>query len=430
MEKIAEDESALPEVDDRKAQRLGCGSAPPPAELDSSTWDEIFADDEAKDPPKQESSSILTLSDVFGKVRIGDQELKSIDPIMNSLWLCLINLRTGSDANSLPRPEKFRYTSRPLNWHNICDRQAAFARAVSGLPAKRTSRAQAWRNLSASLKQSCDWTSDEQEVASGLIALFVPPKLQEWRVGVVLSVWRYTAHKQKKTGAKPCTLPVKREVARYVRIAEMSPVPSAEEGMYGSTCTSTTMVCEVASIGLFLSVEDVNRGIDGLQVKLSKKSMEAVEKAHQWTDWPASLQACRAANGRGKQTKRKAGDMEAMDLEVNENNEADADMGTAEVAAEGSQKPEMVGQSQKTVAKKKESKALVKHLHEKTTAELKKSKKTEEIPVPWLFGVLLEVVGNAGLKFNDPWFCSLTLDLFSRKCQKQACAVQGIKLHV
>ena len=292
---------------------------------------------------------------------------------MPLLWQCLVNLRSEADAHILPHPEKVRRTKKKLNWHNISERQASIIRTICGLPAKRTSRAQAWRNLNSSIKKSCSWKERDSELATGLIVLFVPPqsaRAAEWQVGLILTVWRYTAHKQKKTGAKPCTMPIPMQVARYARIAQMHPCSSgSQEGIFEVSAASPTIVCDVGAIAFFLPTTEISQGIDGLRAKLSPKALEAIRLARAFDEWPEELMLCQTLKARS--AKRKAHQkIDDAIIAVADSQEAENDEGendeNAEMGTKGSKgKPE------------KQKKTLLKQLH----AKAKTCKKIEEIPV-------------------------------------------------
>lgn len=159
----------------------------------------------------------VTLAAVFSSLGLAEEKLQTIDPVLPSLWRCLMNLRIPADAPWLPRPESFRVSRKELNWHQRAEQEAARIRAVTGLSAKRTSRAAAWRNMAASFKKSialmeADGTSRTEEVATGAVALFVPTYANEFKIGMVMAVWRYSALKNKRWGAKPATMPVVRDM--------------------------------------------------------------------------------------------------------------------------------------------------------------------------------------------------------------------------
>ena len=294
-------------------QRLGCAKSTktlPPARLDTEDWDAVNRRDVAGEKEAEAygaNSKLLTLSDVWARVRLGDLELNKIEPVLKPLWQCLLNLRASADQHVLPCPQKFRVTNRKLNWYNMCERQAACIRAAHGMPAKRTSRQQAWRALSASLRTATGWDEEsEADVASGSsVVLFCPPHLKEWQVGQVLSVWRFTAQKNKRGGAKLVSLPVKASTARYLRICQMHPV-DGQEGSFRSGAASKTLICSADRVGLYLHVQSTVRGIDGVIQKLNAKSVEAVEKSRLWNEWPKTLSSGRQSQPKGKAKAAKA----------------------------------------------------------------------------------------------------------------------------
>lgn len=176
-----------------------------PPELDQKILDQLDAivADEAKPSEPKHSQKLLTLSDVLAAVRTGDTEPRNIQLMLSPLWQCLANLREGVDHQWLPRLDKFRRTSKKLNWYNLAEEQVVYVRTITGLPAKRTSRAQAWRDVSAALKSSCNWQDPSSiQVASGGIVLVTSShKRLEWKVAIIHSVWSFTAKKKQREQA-------------------------------------------------------------------------------------------------------------------------------------------------------------------------------------------------------------------------------------
>lgn len=297
-------EAALGSIPEEEAQRLGSGRKLPPPPLDESVW--LLVDEKKEEQTRTSTrmDQILTLSEVFAQVRLGpDVELTRIDPVLKPLWHCLINIRTEADRHALPNPAGFRKTTKPLNWHQSAERQAAHIRAIVGLPAKRCSRAYAWRNLASALKAKCSEEDEgqQEEVAAGTPILFAPPRTKAWRVGMILFVWRWTAKKNQRTGAKPCTMPVRKDVARYIRVCEMRP-DAKNDAVFTCCASSCAVVCDVNRVGLFLHAQDVQRGIEELKIHLTDKSAQAVRQAHAWTEWPEHLMKLddfRSAKGQG-----------------------------------------------------------------------------------------------------------------------------------
>ena len=378
-------------ISESQAQRLGCSksahSLPPPV-LDSDTWNSVLQELEAPDDPAgsaaehkpkvAKTSKMVTLASVFARVRVGDQELKGIEPVIAPLWQCLVNLRAEADGELLPRPEKFRVTRKKLNWFNLAERQAACVRAVVGLPSKRTSRAYAWRNMAASFQQSIEWKDEDKsvEVASGTPVLYVPPHGKQIKLGLVMTVWRYTALKKKKWGAKPCTMAVPKAVARYVRISEMLPVAMQVEGWFRCSSESHTAVCDMNRVILFLKTQDVERSNETLTMRLCAKSLEAYQQSREWKKVPGFEETCEQEkkaqrDQRGKQAKRKAEAMEDPDCLGDEGDPEIAEEIEVEDGKEISEKDQ-----------KKEPKKLLKSLSAKP--DKPKSKKLDEIPVPWI----------------------------------------------
>ena len=378
----------VPEVHDHEVQRLGC-KAPPLKPLDKSSWEELRSGTPSTDASDamHVAHDVVTLAAAFNKVRVGREELPCLDPALEALWCLLVKLRTGCDEHLLPCPEKIRLTKANLNWFNIAQKQAAVLRAIIGLPAKRTSRAAAWRNLAAGLKKDCEWSEDSVEVASGQVVLYVPPRTTTWRVGLVMTVWRYTAKKQQRTGARPVTMPIPLDVARYIRVCEMTPFRE-EEGLWRCKAQNPAVVCDVNRVGLFLQTSEIQPHMDGLQARLTEKSMNAVRKAHLWTDWPDHLKNCNdfrtakeiqtaeTANKRkrpdrpadkGKAKGKSVGGVTIIDDDEDE-----------EVAAEDAEAP-----AAKDAKGDGSSKKLLKSLSTKGTATTKETKQKQEIAVPW-----------------------------------------------
>ena len=261
------EEPALPVINEEHAQRLGTGPQPPPDALDEDCWAFVIGSEEEVDHAKgaadaacgdARAAKVLTLGRALAEARIGG-ELTSVEPVVPWLWLLLVNLRTKADAHALPDPARTRRLRRKLHWHQLALREAALVREMCGAPSKRTSRAAAWRALTASLKAKCEGSdaADVQQVASGMFVLLVPPGYENWCVGCVLSVWRKTAR-----GSKLTHLPTPSEAVRCVRVAKM-------EGTFAAGADSHAMVAAVHRVGLVLQASDVLRGLDGLRCALT-----------------------------------------------------------------------------------------------------------------------------------------------------------------
>ena len=240
--------------------------------------------------------------------------------------------------------------------------------------------------MTAALRKTCEVEGAERqshhevEVSSGMCVLYVPPRAGHWAVGLLLTVWRFTAKRQKRGGARPVTLPIPKQVTRYVRIVQMKehgPVA----GVFRCGAASMTHVCDVERIGIFLKTTSEMSGVDGFQVKLTDRSWEAVQKAHVFDQWPAHLKNCsdfRSARpgvqGRQKQVKRKAGKPNAINV---------PDTSVTILDDDDDDDAEGQGVDPKT----KDCKKLLKSLKAKATEAVepsssgaKKQKKDEEIP--------------------------------------------------
>ena len=392
---LEKDDTGLATLSEQEAQRLGSHKDPkavPSAILEKEIWEQVLAEDNvdgsktstdaAQSANSQKykfaKSRLVTLSSVWKRLRLGDCEFKSIDPVLSTLWHSLCQLRTACDSQTLPRPEKFRVQTRKLHWFNLAERQASCVRAVVGLPSKRTSRAYAWRNMAASFKQSCEWTEGQEvEMATGHVVLYVPPYSEQIKVGMVLTVWRYTALKGKRWGAKPCTMAVSKDVARYARISEMRPVPQELEGWYRCNAESLTAVCDMSRVVLVLKQTDVKRTICQIQVRLCEKSFQAVQEAKTWSaDEIPKAQAFKASKGKqDKQVKRKADAMEDPAPPPGEAAAPDASDAKEAAAPEAAAKPDSLKALKSLVDKKKPE-----------------AKKLAEIPATWIdFCVLRSV---------------------------------------
>jgi len=428
FEGIREDGTCMEELPERQAQRLGCGRKLPPPELDKSTWDEVLDVDDVDDDQTCARSTrmkkLVTLSQVFAEVRLGDGvELTKIEPVLGPLWQCLTNIRTKADHHALPRPYRFRTTKKPLNWYASAQRLAAQVRAICGLPAKRCSRAYAWRNLAASFKKRHGLEDAAAEVCAGTPVLYCPPKDRAWRVGVILTCWRYTAKKGVRSGAKPCTMAIPRDVCRYCRICQMQPDEN-DDSTWRCRASSSTRVCDINRVALFLSAE-AHPSIDGLKLVLSSKSLEAVRHAHLWDEWPAHLrdlddfksarqgpvadlafaakQQCKPVRKRRQRRKQKArkapkvitpakgveiidDDNESADDAHNSVHLADSDMSDAEATGANDQSKASQADQVETVHPVEKGKKTLKSLQKKTKEAVdmqEKPEKSKEILVPW-----------------------------------------------
>ena len=167
------------------------------------------------------------------------------------------------------------------------------------------------------------------------------------------------------------TMPVPLEVTRYIRVAEMFSVQGAE-GVFRACSSSPTRVCHVDRVGLFLHTETTTPGLDGFQATLTSKSLEAVKLAHLWKQWPEHLKNCSDFRSSktfvktGRKGKRKVQNIyHVVDgVTILDDDQDD----------EAPQHPEIPEPQEK-----QQSKKLLKQLHEKAEAAIKKN---EEIPVP------------------------------------------------
>ena len=172
--------------DEMESQRLGSGQLPV---LDQQDWEVLQQDvpdkKRAKVARRDGPLDALTLSGVLAAARVGDADLCSIDPIKPLLLQCLNSLRVPADKHVLDKPWIFRdkEVQRKLNWHQQCEHDAHMVRLVTGLPAKRNSRAACWRNLSASLKKHVGVSEDCGDIVSGMVCLYSPVGFKEFSWG-------------------------------------------------------------------------------------------------------------------------------------------------------------------------------------------------------------------------------------------------------
>lgn len=214
---------------------------------------------------------------------------------------------------------------------------------------------------------------------------------------MILFVWRWTAKKKARTGAKPCAMPVSKDVARYVRVCELRP-DADNDAVFTCCASSSTVVCDVNRVGLFLHTDQFHRGMDGLKIHLSNKSAQAVRQAHLWTDWPEHLMNVddfRSAKGHGvgdladapkhlgglppKKRQRRANkttplpDVQIIDDDIDEDDEK-------KPSGDADAKPSEVEKKSLKPTKNK----LMKKLHQKAADEIGKQKKEKKtILVPW-----------------------------------------------
>ena len=191
------DQDNLPDMDDAEAARLGSGPVPPPPVLDLDSWKAISTPRQADEEGCVEVASVskvLTLSVALSQRRLGGVEIADLDQcedVKGWLWVLLKNLKAKSDERLIPDLLRCRRPPKALNWYQHCEHEAALVRQQFGAPAKRTSRAAAWRALKASLRDACEGTDAcVQELATAMVVLAMPACSAEWRVGLVLSVWR------------------------------------------------------------------------------------------------------------------------------------------------------------------------------------------------------------------------------------------------
>ena len=270
----------------RTNQRMGCGHALPPKELDSATWAQA---EETKDPAASGKSGkataskhtrLLTLRHVFEQARVGDGDLRKVDSLIPHLWQSLVSLRAPADQPFLPNPAGFN-DKRKLNWHQMAEHEAAVIRSTAGVSAKRTSRAACWRALSASLKKTAGVDEAVGDICSGMVVLYAPLQEQCWKLGVVCAVWRVAA----KGGCRPTALPISLDLARCFRVAQFHAHPNAVEGTFRVGADSCTSVVPAYRCGLVLKADNMLLGIDGLHIQLGKREIEIVESAKKFTSW-------------------------------------------------------------------------------------------------------------------------------------------------
>ena len=238
----------MTELDAGTAQRLGSGHGVPPQELDQESWKKVTRRDQRKDLPggrshskHHDDSDLLTLSQVFSRLRLGDGALLQVGVLTPFVWKCLRNLREPADTYGLQNPRRFREKDHnyKLNWYQAAEKETATIRAICGHPAKRTSRAAAWRAVAASMRQTLG-ASELGDLAPGMVAMFAPVGVSQWRLGFILSVWRGAA----KAGCcKPTALPIPCEAAKCFRVCELTAVPNTREGVMGASADSQTVVC-------------------------------------------------------------------------------------------------------------------------------------------------------------------------------------------
>ena len=263
---------------DAEAQRLGCGHKLPPQTLDTQSWHKVCGVDGSGSGGKEEPQSSggkrsVTLTSVFEQARVGDGDLRKVDALTPFLWQSLVQLRAPADHHILPRPQRFK-VAKELNWHQACEHEASIIRSLVGVPSKRTSRAAAWRAVSASLKKATGEDRETGDIASGLPILYAPVGRQEWVLGVTLTVWRGTA----KGGCKPSALPVPIDVARCLRVCQLVEKPNAPEGTYMATSESPASVIPAHRLGLVLR-STRETGIDGLKIVFGAKEIEIINAA-------------------------------------------------------------------------------------------------------------------------------------------------------
>ena len=293
----------------------------------------------------RDRQELLTLTQVLQQARVGDADLAQVETISLYLFRSLLALRVPSDLHVLPNPQKFRggVKGRRLNRHQLCEREMALVRQTTGHPSKRTSRAAAWRAVSASLKTALGAEEQREDIASGLTVLYAPLGMQQWRLGFVLSVWRAAA----KGGSKLTVYPVPIEGCRALRVTDLAAVPNAPMGQFRSSATAFTSAIPIHRLGLVLQASKVIPGLDGIQVNLAEREVSMVEEAARWTKWGGVNSS---TNLKLNNKKRKAGVLELAGIIILDDD--DENDGAAMDSAE--KQP----QEPKKVEKPKESKNL------------------------------------------------------------------------
>ena len=90
-------------------------------------------------------------------------------------------------------------------------------------------------------------------------------------------------------GSKMTHLPLPAENVAAARVVLMSPREDKPEGTFAADARCQTMVLPGFRMVLTLQVEEMARGIDGINCRLTPKSLEAVQRAHETTRWPQGL---------------------------------------------------------------------------------------------------------------------------------------------
>ena len=368
-------------MDDAAASRLG-GSAPPPPSLDVECWTEITRTDDALPSSSSDSSSgcntrnthhVLTLSTALKQTRVGSinhTTLEQCSDLKGWLWVLVRNLRSQADKALIPNLARARKPAKALNWHQQCEREAALIRQQIGAPAKRCSRAAAWRAIAASLRDACS-ESDAKEVhelASAMVVLAMAPNSQQWRVGLVLSVWRRTAR-----GSRMTHMSLPMENVSSARVVLMNPVPEKPEGSFAANDHSEAIVLPAFRMPLTLQCEEMLRGSDGLQCRLTAKSLQAVQRAHECTHWPEKLQKGTPARTSAPSAARK--NVRSASPPTRNAESAEKKQKPTE-ASDG--KCDQDGPPASEAGNKKIKKLMVQHLH------LKAKPAGKDVPVPTL----------------------------------------------
>lgn len=231
--------------------------------------------------------SCLCLSELWSVPEAG--RAMEDDRVFGLLWRLLINLRVGdgkgADSALIKNHRATKKVSGKLNWHQTMTHICKTLNWKTGLPAKRISRAQAWKSLAMNTAKKFDVPSMMPEkMGSGMVVLIHSPvKPASWQVAVVMSTWHTAGKKQRPAHT---SLPV--DKVRTVRVACLQPHETEEEGVFFADSKSVCFTCSTLRIAMQFPVAWSKPSLERFQCKLTAEALQIAQRAHE-IHWPKVL---------------------------------------------------------------------------------------------------------------------------------------------
>ena len=208
----------------------------------------------------------------------GHENLESGEDDLVRLLCWLRMAPNGCDGDIIQQPLRTRklILSQPKKWHNMFRHQMAHADAVEKLPTQRKSRQSAW--VQATEKARMEFPTLPSSVAISTGDLVAVSYRGEWRVGLVLTMWRYF---KKGTGAQQVCHEIPRGGLHSARVVIMSG-DNDEPRVFTCGSGSVAVVLPHECIGMRLDTPSMKKkvGLDGLKVLLPEDCWGVRAGAH------------------------------------------------------------------------------------------------------------------------------------------------------